>query len=165
VTAVAKVTQSGAVACVQFVWGLLLLGKGALNVQEGYNGKRSVSRNLSSAKPDSWSYKWSHILPIFFLTHLIILRCLIFVPNRLVQDVKRRVCILEVSGLNLHMDTGYLNRGLFSVFEDKRWNIIAIRPRPLHCTLIIIIIFINCNWVVTRWQWLFYMYTKYEIGY
>jgi len=21
------------------------------------------------------------------------------------------------------------------------------------------------NWVVTRWQWLFYMYTKYEIGY
>ena len=28
-----------------------------------------------------------------------------------------------------------------------------------------IIIFINCNWVVTRWQWLFYMYRKYEIGY
>jgi len=23
--------------------------------------------------------------------------------------------------------------------------------------IIIIIIFINCNWVVTRWQWLFYM--------
>jgi len=23
--------------------------------------------------------------------------------------------------------------------------------------LIIIIIFIYCNWVVTRWQWLFYM--------
>ena len=23
----------------------------------------------------------------------------------------------------------------------------------------------NCNWVLTRWQWLFYMYTKYEIGY
>jgi hypothetical protein len=21
------------------------------------------------------------------------------------------------------------------------------------------------NWVVTQWQWLFYMYTKYEIGY
>ena len=31
--------------------------------------------------------------------------------------------------------------------------------------IIIIIIVINCNWVVTRWQWLFYMYTKYEIGY
>jgi len=23
-----------------------------------------------------------------------------------------------------------------------------------------IIIYINCNWVVTRWQWLFYMYTN-----
>jgi len=31
--------------------------------------------------------------------------------------------------------------------------------------IIIIIIIINCNWVVTRWQWLFYMHTKYEIGY
>ena len=31
--------------------------------------------------------------------------------------------------------------------------------------IIIIIIFVNCNWVVTRWQWLFYMYTEYEIGY
>jgi hypothetical protein len=30
---------------------------------------------------------------------------------------------------------------------------------------IIIIIFIYCNWVVTRWQGLFYMYTKYEIDY
>ena len=29
----------------------------------------------------------------------------------------------------------------------------------------IIIIIINCNWVITLWQWLFYMYTKYEIGY
>jgi len=24
------------------------------------------------------------------------------------------------------------------------------------------IIVINCNWVVTRWQWLFYMYTNME---
>jgi hypothetical protein len=24
---------------------------------------------------------------------------------------------------------------------------------------------IYCNRVVTRWQWLFYMYTKHEIGY
>jgi len=29
--------------------------------------------------------------------------------------------------------------------------------------LIIIIIFVYCNWVVTRWQWLFYLYTKHEI--
>ena len=27
--------------------------------------------------------------------------------------------------------------------------------------IIIIIKFINCNWLFTRWQWLFYMYTKY----
>ena len=25
---------------------------------------------------------------------------------------------------------------------------------------LIIIIFINCNWVISRWQWLFYMYTN-----
>jgi hypothetical protein len=31
--------------------------------------------------------------------------------------------------------------------------------------IVIIIIFINCSWVVTWWQWLFYMYTKYEPGY
>ena len=31
--------------------------------------------------------------------------------------------------------------------------------------IIVIIIFINCSWVVTRWQWLFYMCTKYEAGY
>jgi len=31
--------------------------------------------------------------------------------------------------------------------------------------MIIIIIIINCNRVVTRWQWLFYMYTKYEASY
>ena len=34
---------------------------------------------------------------------------------------------------------------------------------PEIATFIIIIIIYN--WVVTRWQWLFYMYTKYEIGY
>ena len=26
--------------------------------------------------------------------------------------------------------------------------------------IIIIIIFINCSWIVTRWQWLFYIYTQ-----
>ena len=31
--------------------------------------------------------------------------------------------------------------------------------------IIIIIIIIYCNWVVTRWQWLFYMYIKHEIDY
>jgi hypothetical protein len=28
--------------------------------------------------------------------------------------------------------------------------------------IIIIIIFINSKWVDTRWQWLFYIYTKYD---
>jgi hypothetical protein len=31
--------------------------------------------------------------------------------------------------------------------------------------VLILIICINCNWVDTRWQWLFYMYTKYDTGY
>ena len=31
--------------------------------------------------------------------------------------------------------------------------------------IVTIIIFIYCNWVVTRWQWLFYMYRKHGIGY
>ena len=37
----------------------------------------------------------------------------------------------------------------------------------IHCVfmMMMIIITINCNWVVIRWQWLFYTYTKYEIGY
>ena len=35
----------------------------------------------------------------------------------------------------------------------------------IEIIIIIIIIIIYCSWVVTRWQWLFYMYTKYEIGY
>jgi len=29
----------------------------------------------------------------------------------------------------------------------------------------ITVMFIYCSWVVTRWQWLFHMYTKHEIGY
>jgi len=41
---------------------------------------------------------------------------------------------------------------------------LALRKGSQNCIIIIIII-INCNWVVTRWQWLFYMFTKYEIVY
>ena len=43
-------------------------------------------------------------------------------------------------------------------------NGIRSHDRPARSEIIIVII-INFNWVVTRWQWLFYMYTKYEIGY
>jgi len=36
----------------------------------------------------------------------------------------------------------------------------------LQLTIItIIIVIIYCSWFVTLWQWLFYMYTKHEIGY
>ena len=35
------------------------------------------------------------------------------------------------------------------------------RPQMMMIIIIIIIIIINCNWVVSRWQWLFYMYTNY----
>jgi hypothetical protein len=31
----------------------------------------------------------------------------------------------------------------------------------IHIDYIIIIIFINCKWVGTRWQWLFYIYTEF----
>ena len=52
----------------------------------------------------------------------------------------------------------FLGRQSFQVPWDKQ-----------VCTcgggVIIIIIFIYRNWVVTRWQWLCYMYTKHEIGY
>ena len=33
---------------------------------------------------------------------------------------------------------------------------------PEDLIIIIIIIIINCNWVLTRWQWLFYMHTNME---
>jgi len=53
-----------------------------------------------------------------------------------------------------------------------QWLIVAICNHQITlevicpCTVffLIIIIFINCNWVVTQWQWLFHMYTKHEIG-
>jgi hypothetical protein len=36
-------------------------------------------------------------------------------------------------------------------------------PTP-HILKMHIILFIYCNWVVTRWQWLFNTNTKHEIG-
>ena len=42
---------------------------------------------------------------------------------------------------------------------ESKWKPTGIRNYNL------IIIFIYCNWVVTRWQWLFYMHTKYENGF
>ena len=47
--------------------------------------------------------------------------------------------------------------------KQRLWGFIIIII--LIIIIIIIIIIINCNWVVARWQWLFYVYTEYEIGY
>jgi hypothetical protein len=46
--------------------------------------------------------------------------------------------------------------------KKKKQKRISMTPLFLFPLLsdIIIIIFINCNWVITRWQWLFYMYTN-----
>jgi hypothetical protein len=79
-------------------------------------------------------------------------------------------------GLNLHSEFALLplksqcetvtlrvseNRVLRKTFGPKRYDVTG----EWRIIIIIIIIFINCNWVDTRWQWLFYMYTKYDIGY
>ena len=36
-------------------------------------------------------------------------------------------------------------------------------PSAITTTITMIIIIINYSWVVTQWQWLFYMHTKHEI--
>ena len=41
--------------------------------------------------------------------------------------------------------------------KPYKFNIIMCRSLKPN---LIIIIFINCNWVITRWQGLFYMYTN-----
>jgi len=54
-------------------------------------------------------------------------------------------------------------RGVFWVLAGKpegKKPLGRSRRRWENNIKIIIIIFINCNWVVTRWQWLFYMYTN-----
>ena len=56
----------------------------------------------------------------------------------------------------------------FFIRRENHALIPSIEQLPFGCAMlhyIIIIIFINCDWVVTRWEWLFYMYTNYEIGY
>jgi uncharacterized integral membrane protein len=49
--------------------------------------------------------------------------------------------------------------------ECHRAPYFALVVHNIQLIIIIIIIIINCNWVDTRWQCLFYMYTKYKIGY
>jgi len=68
--------------------------------------------------------------------------------GRLIYPVEIHVCYL-------------LSREHFGVSAKIRYSWKDIYSQ----ILIIIIIIIKCNLVVTRWQWLFYIYTKYEIGF
>jgi len=35
-------------------------------------------------------------------------------------------------------------------------------PSKMTIIIIVIILFINCSWILIPWQWLFYMYTNME---
>ena len=48
---------------------------------------------------------------------------------------------------------------LKNFFEGTPYRLVN-NYQPLLIIIIIIIIIINCNWVVTRWQLLFYIYTN-----
>jgi len=49
-----------------------------------------------------------------------------------------------------------LNKLIF----HNHWSVFNNNNNNNNNNNIIIIIIINCNWVITRWQWLFYMYTN-----
>jgi hypothetical protein len=54
----------------------------------------------------------------------------------------------------------YINMSLVTFLSDKSPSSGRRQYRGMCNVNIIIIIFINCNWAVTRLQWLFYMYTS-----
>jgi len=58
----------------------------------------------------------------------------------------------------MHLEHISLELILKAAFKKISFKKIGIHD--WYIIIIIIIIFINCNWVVTRWQWLFYMYTN-----
>jgi len=47
-----------------------------------------------------------------------------------------------------------------SSFPQRDMTELTVTILQIIIIIIIIIILINCNWVVTWWQWLFYMYTN-----
>ena len=67
-----------------------------------------------------------------------------------------------INGLYGHSGEG---QGLLSLRGIEPESLCRPAVIIVLCYMIINIIIINCNWVATRWQWLFYMYTKHEIGY
>jgi len=99
-----------------------------------------------------------------FKEHSSTLQSLTYSTEKLVETVGTAVTVLEkVMSMVAHLEsvelyvTDAIKKGV-----DFDWI------RSVGCSLHyhgIIIIFIYCNWVVTRWQWLFYIYTKHEIGY
>jgi hypothetical protein len=62
---------------------------------------------------------------------------------------RRNVFILAYSWLMFQPD-------VLSCTELRGWRKVNKQD------VIIIIIFVNCNWVLTLWQWLFYVYTNVE---
>ena len=70
-------------------------------------------------------------------------------------EVKERV------KLNLYYSSGLL--WLDTVLQDKHFNNNNNNNNnKFIIIIIIIIIIINCNWVITWWQWLFHKYTNME---
>ena len=63
-----------------------------------------------------------------------------------------------------HNNNNNNNNNKFRLYETRRERR-GLLQKEVTYNNIMITIFIYCNWVVTRWQWLFYMYTKHEIGY
>ena len=73
-------------------------------------------------------------------------------------DRGRSYCLCVTDGVNcLTASLAYNRYGI--KMRQKNW-----RESNFIWNNTIIIIFINCNWVFTRCQWLFYIYTEYEIG-
>jgi hypothetical protein len=82
-----------------------------------------------------------------------------------------RRCLTSENPKCTELDKFYrvTNTDTFS-FKDHTWYPcsfpqkydLLVSDRLTRVYIIIIIIFINCNWVTTRWQWLFYMYTNME---
>jgi len=86
---------------------------------------------------------WSFLLGVFETVHIAVFK------------EKPATAVLRVSG-------AIVEKKMYSYNKSRRD---APFLKFILIIIIIIIIFIDCSWLVTRWKWLFYRYTKYEIGY
>jgi hypothetical protein len=82
------------------------------------------------------------------------------VADRIVQNGKQ----LIIQGFSWH-----IFNSASSVSDISSLIFPVIRNAKVQDNIVlwsdIIIIFINCKWVDTRWQWLFYVYTECDIDY